>query len=447
MKREQNSPSRRPRAPGRVRLWIGRRRQSRAPPRGGHPERGPPGRRGHPAGSGRRHHGRRSRRGRGRRAAPRGSPDLGRFRPAASGHAALERHPAQRRLGGQPGGVAALLRGQRVGHPEGRRGQRRLRRRRRLSGPGHRGRRDQPHAAARGAPGRRRGRWAGGPRRRDPGRWPPPEDPLGLRRRRGRAGAAHRSAQRGGPPGHRDGAQRAGPEPVDQRALHPGPTRRAPGAAPDAQRRRDRALPRHGERGGGHGGAAHVGALPPPAPDHPGRRAAHRGPRGRRLPGSERRRAAHRRARRPLRPHRRRRPGGAHRAGLQRLRRLPDGRRPHRAPLGERRRRRRELLRVRARGHRGHDVHHRDRRLRRERLRRRGALRGALHRMSEPTRVGVVQMTSNDEVEKNLDRVHANVLEASARGAELIVVPECCDRYRPTAPKNARPTTKYAAPK
>ena len=41
------------------------------------------------------------------------------------------------------------------------------------------------------------------------------------------------------------------------------------------------------------------------------------------------------------------------------------------------------------------------------------------------TLVAVTQMTSNDEVEKNLDRVHANVLEASARGAELIVVPEC----------------------
>lgn len=41
------------------------------------------------------------------------------------------------------------------------------------------------------------------------------------------------------------------------------------------------------------------------------------------------------------------------------------------------------------------------------------------------TLVAVTQMTSNDEVDKNLDAVEKNIKEAAARGAELVLVPEC----------------------
>lgn len=41
------------------------------------------------------------------------------------------------------------------------------------------------------------------------------------------------------------------------------------------------------------------------------------------------------------------------------------------------------------------------------------------------TLVAVTQMTSNDDVNKNLDAVARNVATAAARGAELVLVPEC----------------------
>ncbi len=41
------------------------------------------------------------------------------------------------------------------------------------------------------------------------------------------------------------------------------------------------------------------------------------------------------------------------------------------------------------------------------------------------TLVGVVQTNSNDDVERNLDAVERTVGEAAARGAKLVVVPEC----------------------
>lgn len=47
--------------------------------------------------------------------------------------------------------------------------------------------------------------------------------------------------------------------------------------------------------------------------------------------------------------------------------------------------------------------------------------------MTEPrkTRVGVVQLNSTDDVEKNLTSVERTVAEAVSYGAELVVVPEC----------------------
>ena len=45
--------------------------------------------------------------------------------------------------------------------------------------------------------------------------------------------------------------------------------------------------------------------------------------------------------------------------------------------------------------------------------------------MGEPTRVGVVQMTSNDEVERNLDIAERLVRRGAAEGARLLVIPEC----------------------
>ncbi len=45
--------------------------------------------------------------------------------------------------------------------------------------------------------------------------------------------------------------------------------------------------------------------------------------------------------------------------------------------------------------------------------------------MSEPTRVGVVQMTSNDEVDRNLDIAERLVRRGAAAGAQLLVLPEC----------------------
>lgn len=41
------------------------------------------------------------------------------------------------------------------------------------------------------------------------------------------------------------------------------------------------------------------------------------------------------------------------------------------------------------------------------------------------TLVAVTQMTSNDDIDKNLDAVERNVEAAVARGAELVLVPEC----------------------
>jgi predicted amidohydrolase len=41
------------------------------------------------------------------------------------------------------------------------------------------------------------------------------------------------------------------------------------------------------------------------------------------------------------------------------------------------------------------------------------------------TLVAVTQMTSNDDVDKNLDAVERNIATAVARGAELVLVPEC----------------------
>ncbi|MCB9623548.1 MAG: carbon-nitrogen hydrolase family protein [Sandaracinus sp.] len=43
----------------------------------------------------------------------------------------------------------------------------------------------------------------------------------------------------------------------------------------------------------------------------------------------------------------------------------------------------------------------------------------------ERTRVGVVQLTSNDELERNLDAVERTVRGAANDGARLVVVPEC----------------------
>lgn len=42
-----------------------------------------------------------------------------------------------------------------------------------------------------------------------------------------------------------------------------------------------------------------------------------------------------------------------------------------------------------------------------------------------PTRVGVVQITSRDDVDANLNAVERTVSQASEQGAELILVPEC----------------------
>ena len=42
-----------------------------------------------------------------------------------------------------------------------------------------------------------------------------------------------------------------------------------------------------------------------------------------------------------------------------------------------------------------------------------------------PTRVGVVQITSRDDVDANLEAVERTVIQASEQGAELILVPEC----------------------
>lgn len=45
--------------------------------------------------------------------------------------------------------------------------------------------------------------------------------------------------------------------------------------------------------------------------------------------------------------------------------------------------------------------------------------------MSKTTRVGVVQLTSNDELDRNLDAVERTVRGAVHDGARLVVVPEC----------------------
>ncbi|MBX3250076.1 MAG: carbon-nitrogen hydrolase family protein [Myxococcales bacterium] len=45
--------------------------------------------------------------------------------------------------------------------------------------------------------------------------------------------------------------------------------------------------------------------------------------------------------------------------------------------------------------------------------------------MSEATRVGVVQVTSNDEVDRNLEAVERTTRGAARDGARLVVVPEC----------------------
>lgn len=45
--------------------------------------------------------------------------------------------------------------------------------------------------------------------------------------------------------------------------------------------------------------------------------------------------------------------------------------------------------------------------------------------VSGPVMVGVIQMTSTDDVDTNMRTVHALVGEAAARGAELVSVPEC----------------------
>lgn len=44
---------------------------------------------------------------------------------------------------------------------------------------------------------------------------------------------------------------------------------------------------------------------------------------------------------------------------------------------------------------------------------------------SEKTRVGVVQITSTDDVDRNLDAVERTVRDAASQGARLVVVPEC----------------------
>ncbi len=54
---------------------------------------------------------------------------------------------------------------------------------------------------------------------------------------------------------------------------------------------------------------------------------------------------------------------------------------------------------------------------------------------SKPSLAGVVQMTSTADVEANLSTVRALVSEAAARGAELVVVPECFAYLGPEAGK------------
>ena len=44
---------------------------------------------------------------------------------------------------------------------------------------------------------------------------------------------------------------------------------------------------------------------------------------------------------------------------------------------------------------------------------------------SKTVMAGVVQMTSTADVDANMDTVHRLVCEASDRGAEIVLVPEC----------------------
>ncbi len=60
---------------------------------------------------------------------------------------------------------------------------------------------------------------------------------------------------------------------------------------------------------------------------------------------------------------------------------------------------------------------------------------GAATSTGRPTRVGVVQINSRDDVDANLDAVERTVLQAAREGAELILVPECFAYLGPEAGK------------